>query len=206
MLILFLIQCLAFFHFLSLKKSQIRRYILLNRFRFLLKSRCLKISVPARVYVSPGLLFSFSFSPFYRTYTYEYNDTNAISLPLGREKGLRRAYRRWRVELLLLYQRRALISKSEGCSRTVTTLHQTRSVTAKRDVRRLRSILPGVPLRSLRVFVTREFGINRSCLRPPTAPFDKRPTRREGGSHSGERFYGVAVGGIGFLYLYSIAS
>lgn len=46
------------------------------------------------------------------------------------------------------YIRRALISKSEGwCSHTVTTLHQTRSVTAKRAVRRLCSILQGVPLR-----------------------------------------------------------
>lgn len=39
------------------------------------------------------------------------------------------------------YIRRALISKSEGCSRTVTTLHQIRSVTAKRVVRRLPDLL-----------------------------------------------------------------
>lgn len=67
------------------------------------------------------------------------------------------------------YIRRALISKSEGCSRTVTTLHQTRSVTAKRAVRRLWTVLQGVPLRYACPVSDRTsnlFDINRS--RSPT--------------------------------------
>lgn len=72
----------------------------------------------------------------------------------------------------------------------MTTLHQTRSVTAKRAVRRLRSILPGVPLRSSRVIVW-GFGINRSRLRPPHRSTGRNSGGggREGGGLS-ERFYG----------------
>lgn len=84
------------------------------------------------------------------------------------------------------YIRRALISKSEGCSHTVTTLHQTRSVTAKRAVRRLCSVLQGVPLRS--VSDHRDFRINRSLSVPLSAPIGN-----VSGKQSNQQRYAINV-------------
>lgn len=95
------------------------------------------------------------------------------------------------------YIRRALISKSEGCSRTVTTLHQTRSVTAKRAVRRLYGPFYRVSHYDRRESSTggvRHKSFSFTAGRPHRSTDETSVTpRRRAGDGQWRRFYGGTI-------------